>query len=365
MNFNPVIPVARMAMRILTFILLAFTIVSAYGGYMHPDIWAFPSILTLALPYLAGLTLATGIIWLAYGRFFMAGFAALTIFICWEPISAVSPLGHSRGVDENEKVFSLVSYNILHGLDLEQTNPSECRGLRWVMQSGADIVCLQEFTALDPKIIPGLTLSLADSLKRAYPYRIADSTKKLMLLSKYPAKEIASGTDTFFYDAYRIEIGGRGLTIFNVHLASYKLTDKETGIVSSIKGVRSAKRSVEKLKGSVMEKLKQSFRNRAHDAESLREAAEKVDGPLIICGDFNDVPASWSYRKIKGNDMADAYTDTNFGPMVTYNKHRFLFHIDQVLYRGSIKAVDLIRGDQKNSDHYPLLATFAFTSTRQ
>ncbi len=363
MTLNPIIPIVRMVMRILTFILLALTIISAYGGYVHPDIWAFPSILTLALPYLAGLTFAAGIIWLACGRFFMAGFAALTIFICWGPISSVSPFGYSRGTDEGDKIFTLVSYNILHGLDLENPDPAECRGLQWVLRSGADIVCLQEFEALNPKIVPGLTPELADSLKAAYPFRIADPSKSLMLLSKYPAQKLPVEGNPFFFDAYRISIGKRNLTVFNVHLASYKLTDEEADIVTRIKGVRSARRSVEELKGSVMEKLKQSFRNRAQHATKLRADVEKTEGPLIICGDFNDVPASWSYRHIKGADLADAYAETNFGPMVTYNKHRFLFHIDQVLYRGDLKAVDLCRGKQKNSDHYPLIATFAFTST--
>lgn len=362
MTLNPIIPIARMAMRILTFILLALTITAAYGGYVHPDIWAIPSILTLALPYLAGLTFAAGIIWLACGRFFMAGFAALTIFICWGPISTVSPFGHSRGIDEGEKEFTIASYNILHGIDLQKPDAGECRGLQWVLRSGADIVCLQEFSDLNLKTVPGLTESLADSLKTAYPYRITDPHKGLMLLSKFPAEKISLRDNPFLYDAYSIEAEGRKLTVFNVHLASYKLTDEETDIVTRIKGVRSAKRSVEELKGSVLAKLKQSFRNRAQDAATLRSDAEKIEGPLIICGDFNDVPASWCYRQVMGSDMNDAYTETNSGPMVTYNKHRFLFHIDQMLYRGPLKAVDLSRGNQKNSDHYPLLATFAFTT---
>ncbi len=361
MTLNPIIPIVRMAMRILTFILLALTIVSAYGGYVHPDIWAVPSVLTLALPYFAGLTFAAGIVWLACGRFFMAGFAALTLFICWGPITTVSPFGHSRGVDEGEKEFTLVSYNILNGTDLENEAPEECRGLQWVLSSGADIVCLQEFKTINPKYVPGLTQELADSIKATYPYRIADSNKGLMLFSKYPALKISDDSRRFF-DAYRIVVGSHELTVFNVHLASYKLTDEETDIVTRIKGVRSARKSVAELKGSVMHKLKESFRNRAQNAVAIREDAEKISGPLIICGDFNDVPASWTYRKIKGDDMGDAYTETNFGPMVTYNKHRFLFHIDQMLYRGPLKAVDLERGKQKNSDHYPLIATFAFTA---
>ena len=59
-------------------------------------------------------------------------------------------------------------------------------------------------------------------------------------------------------------------------------------------------------------------------------------------------------------DMKDAYAENAFGPTITYHGNRFYFRIDQVLYKGDMKAVDIERGDIESSDHYPLLTTFVF-----
>ena len=83
---------------------------------------------------------------------------------------------------------------------------------------------------------------------------------------------------------------------------------------------------------------------------------------MIVCGDFNDTPGSYSYRTVRGDDMRDAYLDCAFGPAITYHDNRFYFKIDHVLYRGNLRAVDIERGRIDASDHYPLLATFVLSN---
>ena len=39
----------------------------------------------------------------------------------------------------------------------------------------------------------------------------------------------------------------------------------------------------------------------------------------------------------------------------------FYFHIDQILYKGDLKALSVRKGKIKTSDHYPLLSEFEFT----
>ena len=65
------------------------------------------------------------------------------------------------------------------------------------------------------------------------------------------------------------------------------------------------------------------------------------------------------FRSIRGNDLGDAYAETSFGPLITYNRHGFLFHLDQILYRDKfMKALKVEKGSLKSSDHYPLLSEF-------
>ena len=78
----------------------------------------------------------------------------------------------------------------------------------------------------------------------------------------------------------------------------------------------------------------------------------------MICGDFNDTPYSYAYLTAKG-DLCDAYRDGGFGPMKTYYRNRFYFHIDHILYSGDfLDATACRRGSSRASDHYPLVADF-------
>ena len=165
------------------------------------------------------------------------------------------------------------------------------------------------------------------------------------------------------YDLFKINFpNDKILVVAMVHLFSFGLSEEERNVVTEINSVETAKTSMKEFKGSIRQKLRHGFRHRAENATALRSVLDDIpaDVPLIVCGDFNDVPASWSYNIIRGDDLRDAYAETNFGPAITYNLHAFYFHIDQMLYRGPLEALDLTVGKINSSDHYPLIGEFQF-----
>ena len=95
-------------------------------------------------------------------------------------------------------------------------------------------------------------------------------------------------------------------------------------------------------------------------AEMLRGIVDSTATDLVLCGDMNDTPASWAYRTLVGDDLHDVYPEVYRGYMNTYNKDRFLFRIDHVMYRGNLRPVSLVRGDAITSDHYPQFTTFEY-----
>lgn len=72
-------PIIRMILRVASIILFFITILASYGGLINPEYLTFPSVLVLALPYLAIATLIAGILWLISGGYIMAISAAITI----------------------------------------------------------------------------------------------------------------------------------------------------------------------------------------------------------------------------------------------------------------------------------------------
>lgn len=356
----------RLSAKILTWALALLTLLAAYGGYIPPAVWSTPSVLALAYPYLALLTLIAGMAWLVWRRFFPAIVCGAALLLGSGALLANLPFSSPRSSAPGEKPFTLMTYNVMGGDDVRNPDDSHSRTFQYILDTKADIVCMQEMALPKAGQTQGLTPGMADSLFSMYPYVVSTPDGDFCLLSKYPAKGVRAGKGSSAsncFELYRITIGQRTLHVMNLHLASYLLSPDERRVVTDIRGVRSARRSVREFKGSILNKLKSSYRQRAIDAEAVREIIDSIRGPLVVCGDFNDVPASWAYRTIRGEDLRDAYADTGLGMMVTYNLHGFYFHIDQIFYRGALRALSVKKGKVNSSDHFPLLATFALTPT--
>ncbi len=367
--FLPVIgPIFRNVMRVISVVVYLLTILSAFGGKFNPHFFTIPAIFTLALPYF---TIATGILvifWAVTRRFIFTGLGVGTIILCLAPISQAFPIGSKKQPTEGKLKFSLMSYNILHTDDRQDPEYPGNRAVEFMLHSGMDIICLEELYNFTTEEFKKASPQLVDSLIRAYPYRAGSSRSDLKVMSKYPVEHIGYAWDGNRYgwhhrfDRFKVRFPkGHYLNLVVVHLYSYDLSEKERTVMTGMRSVGGVKQSAREFKGSIYSKLRNAFQRRAENATLLRELIDDIKGPLIVCGDFNDVPASWAYNIIKGDDLKDAYNETNLGPTFTYNAHMFYFHIDQILYKGDLKALSVKRGNIKTSDHYPLLSEFEFT----
>ncbi len=347
-----------MILRIVSFILFILTLLSAFGGRINPAYVMLPSALTLALPYFAIATAAVSLAWFCAGRWITAAIGVAVLVAAWKPISTAIPLHFQSEPTHKERTFKLLTYNILHGWDQEDPEmKAGNRSFQYVLDADADLVGLQELVDInDTGEVPRLEGTLRDSLLRKYPYRAGTTACDLKVLSKYPVKLIKE-YPTFSH--YEVKMPWGKLNWINTHLSSFNLTDEERKVMKEVVSVKDTEAGLKEMKGSIREKLKDGFSRRAERAAAIRELADRISGPLVVSGDFNDVPESYAYRTIRGNDLGDAYAETSFGPLITYNRHGFLFHLDQILYRDKfMKALKVEKGSLKSSDHYPLLSEF-------
>ncbi|MCM1490684.1 MAG: endonuclease/exonuclease/phosphatase family protein [Muribaculum sp.] len=368
-------PLIRMAFRIATIILYIVTIAAAYGGYCNPDYSALPSVLVLALPYLAIATLIAGILWIITKGWITGLLAFVVLYGCWGTLKDVTPLSKSREAYDSTQTFRLITFNCLHFADTTKSSAPGNRAITYLTECGAEIICLQEMVNLeDASEIHHWSRQLIDSLYAAYPYRAGSKGRDLKILSKYPVKVRQARREDpeeerFWegrrrWEMFEVNINGFRLPIVDFHMNSYELTDTERGVVTDIKGVTTAKRSYSEFRNEIFPKLGVAFRSRAASVEDLVAATKGLD-PIIACGDFNDVPGSWSYRLMRNAGFNDAYSETNFGPTNTFNQFMLLFHIDQIFYRGAtIRALNVKRLNLNTSDHYPLEATFEYIKPR-
>lgn len=356
--------VFTIALKVLSLVIFLITIMASYAGHVNPELWALPSILSLPLPYFAGATLILTLIWVIRRKIVFSFLGVGTILLCMPAMSQAFPISFPKKAEAGEKTFKLLTWNILHTQDQEQPDNPQNRAITFLTECGADIICLQEMDALDKRDIRHWTPELEANLRKVYPYEAGIVGNDGKILSKYPLKMISNPTSIGHngrdFLEVEVNIDGHKVHILNVHLASYSLTSEDKEIIDEIRDTRSAKASVREFKASVLDKLKAAFRVRARNAQEIRDIIDATPGNVIVCGDFNDVPTSWTYRTVRGKDLEDAYAQTSFGPTFTYNAHHFYFHIDQILYRGDLKALSVKKEKIRSSDHYPLMATFAF-----
>lgn len=365
-------PLIRICLKILSIILFIVTIFASYGGKCNPEYMTLPSVLVLALPYLAIATLITGIAWLLSGRIIMAAAAGVTLVAGWSTLKDVTPIAFSKSAQNEDRTFRIMSFNCLHLADTTKSDAPGNRAIEFLTHSGADIICLQELINFeDPSEIHHWSRELIDSLYAAYPYRSSSSTswygKDLKILSKFPVNTIEikcnDEEDDYWsknrkWALFEVDINGFKLPIVNFHMTSYDLTDTEREVVTEIRGVSTAKKSYKEFRSEIFPKLGEAFRTRARNVEEMIRGTSGMH-TIIACGDFNDVPGSWSYELMRKAGFHDAYPETSFGPTNTFNQFLFLFHIDQIFYRGyRLKALNTKRYRINTSDHYPIEATF-------
>lgn len=352
-----------MVLKIATLVLYLLTAACAYGGYVSPQIMAFPSVMVLALPYLAVISAIATVIWFCAGAWVTGSIGILMFILCQNPLGMLFSFHSDKKASKGAKTFTLLTWNVCHGSDFGQPDYQGNRTFETILKENADVVCLQEMYYFQYDSLPGCRKATIDSLCSLYPYRRKFDSGDLMFLSKYPFEIIpAPERENEYWNARlaRLSIDGHPVMLYNLHLTSFQISPKDQEFIEQIRGVKSAENSLKTFKHTIYSKLKASFPTRATTAEKVLSNLEVTKAPTIVCGDFNDVPASWTYRMFLKDGFKDAFTETNFWPSPTFHNNLLYFRIDQVFYRGDVRPLSVERVSVNSSDHYGLKATFEF-----
>lgn len=352
---------------VCTAILLLLTIIGGYARVIPPRIWALPQLICLALPVFSVLTLITGIVWLICRKYVMAELCGAALVVIIPALLEIFPVSIPSKPKEGAPTVSILTYNVHNCIDIDPAQHGASRTLDYVINSDADIVCLQELYSLEVALrFYGATIQQIKTITDIYPYTVEPSNGNVdvCIRSKYPLVKVADKSDPalqyFMYEAVKVEKPGHPFTVVNVHLTSYGLSEGESSVFAGNDGLDDVKHSADMFAHSIYVKLVHAFENRAKAAAILADFIDSLEGDVILCGDFNDVPASYAYHTIRRVGFRDAFCDASFGPTFTFNAHHLYFHIDQILYKGNIRPYRIHRGDLRASDHFPLTACFEF-----
>ena len=371
MNINPISRLIRFGILAFDILVAAGLLLSAYGGAIDPNKSVWPQIFGMTFPaWIILMLVMVPVSFIIWRKSALLPTAAL--LIAMPAILTISPfhIGGALSQSERASSFSVMTYNVYGFVDHEfESDDSggkgakESRSLQQIIDTQPDIVCIQE--GYNPNYRFKLQM---DTINKIYPYSNFIPEGGGMIFSKYPFKIVPTpqpAWHTAHYSAYELDVDGHPLLVVNCHLQSIGLTPDDKALYRELtdKRIESPTRSeLSKVKNSILSKLAIAFKLRAEQARHIRQFLEEHPGNAILVGDFNDVQGNYAYRCICSAGMRDAYADSGFGPTITYIDNRFYFHIDQIFYRGDMRAVDIVRGDIKSSDHYPMTATFVWNA---
>ena len=169
---------------------VALLIASAYSDRVSPEKGLLFSYLGLAFPLICAGNLCFVVYWVFWRKwkFLLIGLGAF--LVCLGPIRHYFPLHASKKVDR-EKVLKVLTYNVMAFGYRNHTKDSPNPIIQYIAESGADIVCLQEYAVA--RSGKHLTASKVFKALDMYPYRSvfylnARGARRLgiAVLSKYP-----------------------------------------------------------------------------------------------------------------------------------------------------------------------------------
>lgn len=295
-----------------------------------------------------------------------------------------NPGGTNFNKDElkSEKRLKVITYNV-HMFDLggwTKDNTTQRKIMDFIKEESPDILCLQEFYIdnKDPKqpfteIISNLGYPYMEFTQQSiYSKRKitskAGADEKLSVgmavFSKYPLtnkKEITL-SDRKYYKAMMTDVqvsNAFNLKLLVTHLQSFSLGAEDREFIEKIKDSKDISDQNKRETKSLLRKMSLASHIRAGQANKLNETiAAYKDMPLILCGDFNDIPGSYVYQTLRSN-LRDPFEAKGFGLSRTFNAIFPTLRIDHILYEDQhLEAIsyEVIRQDL--SDHYPVAVEF-------
>ena len=334
---------------VITLVIAIFTIFGLFGGGSNPATGTMMAMLVYILPALILGNIVMLIYWLVRRRWHWCAIPALTLLCCIPYVITFFKPGFGSSAD-GKSGLTVATYNVAaFGRELTGFKAEDI--LSEMKQQKVDVLCLQEYKATSGD------KSNTDSYKGYFNY-MATGRDDMVVFSRFPVKGYgiidfgATNNSGMWAD---IDVNGLLLRVFNVHLET-------TGFNRTLRHV--AKLQVQgtdiednAIVRAIYDNYTRGMIVRAGQASRVASEILQSKLPVILCGDFNDVPYSYVYNTMKG-DLVDGFKECGGGFMYTYRGKKS-FRIDYIFHDESLEGVSYYKLNLSYSDHFPVFMKFA------
>lgn len=364
-----------------TNMIVALALLLTYTApYINPSSTWLPALAGLSYPFFLFLNIGFIIFWLVRRPIHYA-FLSLAVILSGFPLLAswwaMHPFAGTPPKTKNP-TLRVMSYNV-RNFDLynwSKNRESRDNMMLLIKAENPDIICFQDFYTQDDTIFNNIAVCTQEL---GYPYYHFENTITVKeknkfgaaIFSKYPLSNFKhidlqeQGTNTIaFADA---DIAGKKVRIFTAHLQSTYLAKKDIRYMSELLEAQKEGNATPttgdhfKSVWSIVQKLKGGYIKRGEQAHLLAAEIEQSPYPVIVCGDFNDTPISYTYHTVaRLPRLHDAFLEKGFGLGTTFHGLSPLqFRIDYIFVESSwqVRSFDIVR--KGYSDHYPIVTELA------
>jgi endonuclease/exonuclease/phosphatase family metal-dependent hydrolase len=351
----------------LNYFVVVALVSACFAKYISPLVFWLIAFAGLAFPFIFLANLAFIVYWMAQFRrlFFLSFLAAVFAF---PTIKKYVQFNNSEGTAA--KSFKLTSYNSMLFDLYNWRHNKETREKIFgnLAEIDPDIICFQEFYTSEEE----------------GDFNNIDSLRSLLNLRHYHAEYTATlrefdhwGIATFS----RFPIVNKGkivfhtrnnnmciytdvvirkdtVRIYNVHLQSISFSKKDNQFLDDVKKGNESEEDLEKGK-NVLRRLKRAFIKRAKQVEAIKAHMAACKYKMVLCGDFNDTPASYAYKELS-EKLGDAFVEKGRGFGRTYAGEWPQFRIDYILHSESLACDRFTRAEETFTDHFPITAHLYF-----
>lgn len=323
-------------------LLAAVTAAGLLARFIPPDVWWPPAVIALLLPgLLFGTLLFT--LWAAYRREWSPlVFPAIILLAAVPLVGRLFAFSPGSAPPANAKSVTLLTANVrgFKNSAWQEIAPALRTGFLTGIQpdvlllqearAGAFINAIRTTSQLDKRHQPGrkTIATYADD-----PNFVADVfTRK------------GKGFNGFLVTDVETAIGT--LRIINVHLQSNRISD----IAEDIGKDKDLGQEIGRAE-SMFRRYGSAAATRAYQAAQIRKYVDESPHPVIVGGDFNDVPSSYTYQRILTDRLRDAWPARGNGIGTTFTGPLPFLRIDFLLVDKSLTVHEVERVETGFSDH--------------
>lgn len=318
-------------------------LVSFILPYLSPKTFPTLSLLSLVVPLLIILNIIFAIYWaIQFRRRFLLSFIVLFIsYFYFNVFYEFSPEGDASKYKNTLKVLS---YNVrlFNAYEKPPDNDASKAFSEIINDQNPDVICVQEYYKPNKIDFSG------------YPHQYIHfkyGKAKLghAIFSKYPIVKTGyfDFEDTYNNTIYADVIKNKDtIRFYNIHLQSL-------GIIPRLRFLQ------ESDKQKLRKRVSRAFEKQELQLEAIIDHKSKISHRVVIAGDFNNTPFSYTYRKLNSG-MQDGFRERGNGLGTTFKFENFPMRIDYIL---ASKGLDILRFETMEktfSDHYPVQATIGW-----